>query len=80
MKLEYPLNEALPSTHHARDRLLAKIFHFRRSSQVASGTRDADFALLYAYGETIPFTTSSKVTDLYMNNSFSYRSAVQRDS
>lgn len=52
MKLEYPLNEALPSTHHARDRLLAKIFRFRRNNPVASGTSDADFALLYAYGET----------------------------
>lgn len=52
MKLEYPLNEALPSTDHARDRLLAKVFRFRRHSQVASGTSDADFALLYAFGET----------------------------
>lgn len=51
MKLEYPLNEALPSTHHARDRLLAKIFRFRKNNQAGSGTSDADFALLYAYGE-----------------------------
>jgi hypothetical protein len=46
------MNEALPSTHHARDRLLAKIFRFRKNNQIASGTNDADFALLYAYGET----------------------------
>ena len=55
MKLEYPLNEALPSTHHARDRLLAKIFRFRKNNQMASETCDADFALLYAYGETTLF-------------------------
>ena len=53
MKLEFPLNEALPSTDHARDRLLAKIFRFRRSNHVKSGTTDNDFALLYAYGEHI---------------------------
>lgn len=49
MKLEFPLNEALPSTDHARDRLLAKIFGFRRSHQGQSGATDNDFALLYAY-------------------------------
>lgn len=48
MKLEYPLNEALPSTDHARDRLLAKIFRFRKE-KVDSGATDEDFALLYAY-------------------------------
>ena len=45
MKLEYPLNEALPSTEHARDRLLAKMFDYRKNS----GAKDEDFALLYAY-------------------------------
>lgn len=53
MKLEFPLNEALPSTDHARDRLLAKIFGFRRSHQGQSGATDNDFALLYAYGEAV---------------------------
>jgi len=48
MKLEYPLNEALPSTDHARDRLLAKVFRFRKE-KVDSGATDEDFALLYAY-------------------------------
>ena len=48
MKLEYPLNEALPSTEHARDRLLAKIFRFRKELE-SSGATDEDFALLYAY-------------------------------
>lgn len=51
MKLEFPLNEALPNTDHARDRLLAKIFQFRRSNDPGSGATDKDFALVYAYGK-----------------------------
>lgn len=54
MKLEFPLNDALPSTDHARDRLLAKIFKYRHDEKVASDTTDEDYALLYAYG-TVPF-------------------------
>ena len=46
MKLEFPLNGALPSTDHARDRLLAKMFRFRRENQSFT---DKNFALLYAY-------------------------------
>lgn len=49
MKLEYPLNDALPNTDHARDRLLTKIFAFRKRSQF-SPIPDEDYALLYAYG------------------------------
>lgn len=49
MKLEYPLNEALPNTDNARDRLLAKIFRFRKEEKDATGVRDQDFELLYAY-------------------------------
>ncbi|KAI4216744.1 MAG: hypothetical protein LQ351_000692 [Letrouitia transgressa] len=49
MKLEYPLTGALPSITHARDRLLAKVFQFRRKEKDASGATDKDFALLYAY-------------------------------
>ena len=51
MKLEYPLNDALPSADHARDRLLAKIFSFRKGEKERTGTTDEDFALLYSYGE-----------------------------
>lgn len=51
MRLEYPLNDALPSIEHARDRLLARIFHFRQDKTVSSLTTDGDYALLYAYGE-----------------------------
>jgi len=49
MKLEFPLNDALPNTDHARDRLLAKIFAYRRDEKVGMGTTDEDYALLYAY-------------------------------
>lgn len=52
MKLEYPLNEALPNIDNARDRLLAKIFRFRKEEQDATGVTDQDFELLYAYGES----------------------------
>ena len=51
MKLEFPLNDAFPSTDHARDRLLAKIFKYRRDGNIAQGTTDEDYGLLYAYGE-----------------------------
>ena len=50
MKLEFPLNDALTNTEHARDRLLAKIFKYRRSDRTANETGDEDYALLYAYG------------------------------
>lgn len=51
MKLEYPLNDALPSIEHARDRLLARIFHYRQDRTASSSTSDNDYALLYAYGK-----------------------------
>lgn len=50
MKLEYPLNDALPNIQHARDRLLARIFHYRLENEVSLHTTDSDYALLYAYG------------------------------
>ncbi|KAH8704729.1 transcriptional regulator of RNA polII, SAGA, subunit-domain-containing protein [Talaromyces proteolyticus] len=54
MKLEYPLNNSLPNIQHARDRLLARIFHFRQESERSSLTTDGDYALLYAYGKICP--------------------------
>ena len=51
MKLEFPLNDALPNTDHARDRLLAKIFRFRKIDDHAKDIKDDDYALLYAYGK-----------------------------
>lgn len=50
MKLEYPLNEALPNTDSARDRLLAKIFRYRKEETQDAGYGDENFELLYAYG------------------------------
>jgi hypothetical protein len=52
MKLEYPINDALPNTTMSRDRLLAKIFQFRQREAGAEGepiAKDEDYALLYAY-------------------------------
>jgi hypothetical protein len=51
MKLEYPLNDALPNIEHTRDRLLAKVFDFRKSKAGRAKARDEDYELLYAYGK-----------------------------
>ncbi len=53
MKLELPLNEALPSVDHTRDRLLAKIFRFRKEEKDETEVTDEDFELLYAYGRSL---------------------------
>jgi hypothetical protein len=52
VKLEYPLNDVLPNIDHTRDRLLAKIFEFRRDGDKASLATDEDYELLYAYGKS----------------------------
>ncbi len=52
MKLEYPLNDALPSIEHTRDRLLAKVFQFRQTARGKLITNDEDYELLYAYGKS----------------------------
>ena len=49
-KLEFPLNEGLPNTEHARDRLLAKVFKFRKDRAISRFSSDEDYSLLYAYG------------------------------
>ncbi|KAK4545151.1 hypothetical protein LTR36_003702 [Oleoguttula mirabilis] len=49
VKLEYPLNDVLPSIDHTRDRLLGKISEFRRSGEGREGTSEQDYELLYAY-------------------------------
>lgn len=51
MKLEYPLNDALPVIEHTRDRLLAKIFDFRKNGDPDDVATDEDYELLYAYGK-----------------------------
>ena len=50
MKLEYSItSDALPSIEHTRDRLLAKIFEYRRSDADKQTTKDEDYSLLYTY-------------------------------
>jgi hypothetical protein len=56
LKLEYPLNDALPSTSNARDRLLARIYHYRKEVARRTGedggeviAKDEDYEILYAY-------------------------------
>jgi len=52
MKLEYPLNDVLPSIEHTRNRLLAKIAEFRQSGDglETAIVTEQDYELLYAYG------------------------------
>lgn len=54
MKLAYPLNDVLPNVEHTRDRLLAKVFEFRQTGLGKVITKDEDYELLYAYGESRP--------------------------
>ncbi|KAJ4303787.1 hypothetical protein N0V90_002688 [Kalmusia sp. IMI 367209] len=49
MKLEYPLNAVLPNVERTRDRLLAKVFEFRRSGLGKVVAKDDDYELLYTY-------------------------------
>ena len=65
MKLEYPLNEALPNTDNARDRLLAKTFRFRKEEKDATGVTDQDFELLYAYGKLV-HNSNQRSNPLYL--------------
>jgi hypothetical protein len=49
MKLEYPINDSLPSIEDARDKFLSRLYEHRSlEDQVAN---DEDFELLYAYGK-----------------------------
>jgi len=51
LKLEYPVNDVLPNIEDRRDRLLARIFEFRRSGANEAEIEEADYEMLYAYGE-----------------------------
>jgi hypothetical protein len=51
VKLEFPFNDNLPSLQSARDRLLAKIFKYRKDKRKSASLKDEDFALLYAFSE-----------------------------
>ena len=52
MKMEYPLNDVLPNIEHTRDRLLARIFEYRRIGLGKVVASDEDYELLYAYGKS----------------------------
>jgi hypothetical protein len=67
MKLEYPLMDVLPNIEHARDRLLARIFHYRKHPQASQLTTDEDYALLYAYSKLslVPSTTHERMGALW---------------
>ena len=52
MKMAYPLNDVLPNLEHTRDRLLAKVFQFRRTELGKNVASDEDYELLYAYGKS----------------------------
>lgn len=49
LKLEYPLNDTMPNIEHTRDRLLAKVFDFRKNAIGRDLPADEDYELLYAY-------------------------------
>lgn len=53
MKLEYSLNDAVPNIAHSRDRLLAKIFQYRKDVAAAEEdtvvAKDEDYEILYTY-------------------------------
>jgi hypothetical protein len=58
MKLTYPLNDVLPNIEHTRDRLLAKVFEFRRTGLGKVVATAEDYELLYAYGKSTSLTWS----------------------
>ncbi|KAF2766526.1 hypothetical protein EJ03DRAFT_330027 [Teratosphaeria nubilosa] len=51
LKLQYPLNDVLPSIDHTRDRLLSKMSAFRREGvgRDAAVVVEQDYEMLYAY-------------------------------
>lgn len=54
LKLEFPLNDALPGTNDSRDRLLTKISQYRKNVMGADENggmvaKDQDYELLYAF-------------------------------
>ena len=77
LKLQYPLNDALPSADNARDRLLAKLFRFRKEEKVSLGANDEDFELLYAYGKSI---IEELFIELTIRCSSCDRADIQRNS
>lgn len=68
--MQYPFrDDVLPSIEHATDRLLAKVFEFRRRSDGTIG--DTDYELIYTYGE-FWISDQSKSKSLTKLNSVGY--------
>ena len=65
MKLEFPLNEALPNISHTRDRLLAKTFRFRKEEKDTVGATNEDFEILYAFGGFCVLNATVPILMLY---------------
>lgn len=61
LNMEYPLNDTLPKMTHVRDRLLAKIFEFRQSTNKKTIPTDNDYELLYCYGAWLPVLITGNV-------------------
>ena len=78
VKLEYPLNDAMPSIEHTRDRLLARISEFRRSGEGRDVASEQDYELLYAYGNSPLSHPSSRWPRADVPCSSRYRSTVPR--
>ncbi|KAF2271568.1 uncharacterized protein EI97DRAFT_387651 [Westerdykella ornata] len=49
MKMAFPMNDVLPNVEHTRDRLLVKVFEFRRTGLGKVVATAEDYELLYAY-------------------------------
>ena len=64
LKLEYPLNDSLPSTEHSRDRLLAKIHAHRNDAKGGDQASEEDMALLYIYGRSPHVPRKYRSTDM----------------
>lgn len=80
MKLRYPLNDVLPNIENARDRLLARIFHYRKDTIRSRLTTDEDYALLYAYGRFQAHRDGTTVALQWLTcSSFGHWPALQRD-
>lgn len=65
MKLGLQLTDAPPDIDHSRDRLLARLHHFRNDEEVSRLSTDEDYALIYAYGMQHPLSSLLRVSTAY---------------
>lgn len=55
------MTETLPDVAHTRDRLLAKVFAFRKDEERSSSCMDEDYEILYCYGTQVFLPLSRRV-------------------